>query len=87
MSTPSQFYCFVDLQSKSFVSDDDGYFTYWETEFEVIEAVQDILKKVPTFPMQNYGVAKVHVTTTQYTKDRSSTYHNIEVIHYFTDLI
>lgn len=87
MTTPSQFYCFVNLHSKDLVTDDEGYFSYWETEHDAIAAVQSILKETPTFPLTDYGVAKVYVTTTQYTKDRSVKYHNIEVIHYFKDLI
>lgn len=87
MTTPAEFYCFVNLEGKSLVTDDEGYFSYWETEFEAIQTVQNILKEAPTFPMKDFGVAKVTVTTTEYTKERKTLFHNIEVIHYFTDLI
>lgn len=87
MNTPSIFFCFVNLKDEALVTDDEGYFSYWETEYEAINTVKSIMQETPTFPMHLYGVAKVVVTKTEYTKERSSLYHNIEVLHYFKDLV
>lgn len=84
---PQEFYCFVNLIEEALVTDDDGYFTYWDTEFEAITTVKNILREAPTFPLQNYGIAKVIVTVTEYTKDRQTVFHNINVLHYFKDII
>lgn len=87
MSHPSIFFCFVDLENESLIVDSEGYFTYWESEHETISVVEEIMQTNPNLPAHKYGIAKVFVTKTEYTKERSTLYHNIEVIHYFKDVI
>ena len=87
MSHPSIFFCFVDLENESLIVDSDDYFTYWESEHETISVVKEIMQTNPNLPAHKYGIAKVFVTKTEYTKERSTLYHNIEVIHYFKDVI
>lgn len=82
---PQNCYVFVDIQEKQLVMEEDGTYSYWEKEEDILLAVQQIREKVPTFNFDRYGIAYITFTYTEFEEGRELEYMNIDVKYHFTN--